>query len=149
MKQTIEPVTVRRAAFAFCRWTMALLVWAAWYFNAPTILLLSFCIFAASAVLKVNRAPLVMLYTAGVERFLPSSEVMLDARGMRFAHMLAAGIAGLCLLVLYLGNPAIGWNIVFVFALLKTVSATGFCPATRLYTCMTGGNCCAFLKKRA
>ena len=144
--QLQEPVAVPKAAFIFCRWTMAAVVWAAWIWQSLSLLLFAAIIFAASAALKVNRAPLVWLYTKTVNRLAPSSEVLLDVRGMRFAHIVGAVFALVCLLaVVFVQLPNV-WNLVLLFALLKTVSACGFCPASKMYQCMTGGQCCAFLK---
>jgi len=145
--QIQEPVAVSKAAFIFCRWTMALVVWASWWFHSLALLIFAALVFTASAILNVNRAPLVWIYTATINRLLPSPEVLLDAKGMRFAHQTGAVFALACiLLVLCIPLPTT-WNFVLVFAVLKTISAVGFCPASKMYQCMTGGQCCSFLKK--
>jgi len=51
------------------------------------------------------------------------------------------------LLLLYFVNEQVGWIAVLIFALLKSISAFGFCPAAKLYECATNDSCCAFIKK--
>jgi hypothetical protein len=62
---------------------------------------------------------------------------------------MGACFAALCLLFLYVVNAPIGWAMTLVYCLVKTISAVWSCPAYRLYACMKGGKCCAFLKKNA
>jgi len=67
---------------------------------------------------------------------------------MRVAHSMGAVFAALCLLFLYGINEQIGWWLTLAYCVVKTISAIWACPVYKLYTCMKGGNCCAFLKKR-
>jgi hypothetical protein len=69
-----------------------------------------------------------------------------DRCGLRFAHILGTTLGVVCVALLYAVGGRVGWGAVLVFAVLKTVSAVGLCPASRLYSCMAGGKCCAFLK---
>ncbi|NTV23414.1 MAG: hypothetical protein HGA85_03495 [Nanoarchaeota archaeon] len=51
-----------------------------------------------------------------------------------------------CVIMLYSGF-IYAWGFVFLFCVLKTVSALGFCPGEKLYHCaLGGGSCCRFMK---
>lgn len=143
----MENVVVQRNAFVFCRYGVAVLVWAALLLRSVPLLVAVFAILALSAALKVQRAPMVWLYSETLGRALPSEEVVLDARAMRAAHTAGALMALLCLAALGV-NATAGWLFVAVFAVLKTASALGFCPAYKLYGCLAAGGCCALTGKR-
>lgn len=143
---TGESACVPKHAFAFCRYGMMLLIWAAWLLHWPWLVALATLLLFASAKLTVARAPLVLLYTRTVHRLLPSPEEELNIRSMRFAHTLGTVLGTCCLLLLVIDAEA-GWWLVFVFCLLKTVSAFGLCPAYKLHRCLTSGGCCAFLRR--
>lgn len=143
----MENVTVQNNAFIFCRYTVAALIWIALIFKSVWVLGAVFVILAASAILKVHRAPMVWLYTNTFGRVVPSREVVLDVRAMRFAHSLGAVLAAISLSLTLRDSP-FGWYFVAGFALLKTMSALGFCPAYKLWGCATSGGCCALTGKR-
>lgn len=146
----MENVTVQRNAFIFCRYSVAVLVWAALFFPGIRAYLLgaTLAILVLSALLKVHRAPLVWFYTQTLGRFIKSPDVVLDVRGMRIAHMLGAVLA-LVALSLAMRDSPLAVYFVGGFALLKTASAVGLCPAYKLYGCvMKGGGCCALTGKR-
>jgi phosphatidylglycerophosphate synthase len=67
---------------------------------------------------------------------------------MRFAHTIGTAMAAISIALVYLRVPG-AWWFVAAFALLKTVSALGCCPASKLYGCVIkGGGCCAIAAKR-
>jgi hypothetical protein len=146
MKQ-YKPVSVSKAAFAFCRLSLAVLIWGAFLFRSESVLVAAFVIFVLSAILKIRTAPMIVLYGWTIGKLIRSEDEVVNEHAMRFAHIIGAVFTAVCiLLTTFVGGNA-GWYAVLVFALLKSVSAFGFCPASRLYECATGGSCCAFAKK--
>ncbi|MHB1342173.1 MAG: DUF4395 family protein [Coriobacteriia bacterium] len=146
----MENVTVQRNAFLFCRYSVAILVWVALFVGGVRIYLLGavFVIMALSALLKVHRAPMVWLYTKTLGRFIKSKDVVLDVRAMRVAHGLGALLALISMSLVWRDHPFAVY-VVAGFALLKSASAVGLCPAYKLYGCVTkGGGCCALTGKR-
>ncbi len=142
-----KPVSVSKAGFAFCRYTIAILVWLSFIFQITWILLLVFLILAFSALLKVQKAPLILFYKYTIGKIIKSEDEILNENAMRFAHTMGTVLCLICLLFLYFINAKIGWALVLIFAILKTVSAFGMCPASKLYECMGNDSCCAFIKK--
>jgi hypothetical protein len=142
-----EYAAVPQAAFFFCRYSIAVLVWVAFFLKAKALLAAVFVILVLSALLTIRRAPLIVLYTQTIHRLFPSREEELRVRSMRFAHTLGAALAFICLLFLYGLSEPIGWGLTLFLCVIKTISALGLCPAYKLHACITGGSCCAFLKK--
>jgi len=145
--KTFKLVSVSKAAFAFCRYTIAILVWLALFLKNKPLVLLVFAILALSAILKIKRAPLILLYTYTINKIFPSKTEILEEKAMRFAHTLGTILALICIIFLYLINEKVGWIIVLIFAILKTISAFGYCPASKMYSCMMSGGCCALTKR--
>lgn len=145
----MENVTIQRNAFLFCRYSLAILVWCALFFEGARAYLLgaAFVIMAVSAILKVHRAPMVWIYTKTVGRFVPSTDVVLDVKAMRVAHGLGSLLALICLSLVVRDSPMAVY-FVAAFAALKTASALGACPAYKLYGCLAKGGCCALTGKR-
>ena len=142
------PVTIPTSAFTFCRFGSAILVWLAWYLASIPLTLAITLMFFIASIVGVAKSPLVFLYTNTIERLFPSKLELVDASAIRFAHGLATILATVCLILLLIYQPA-GVVALFCFAILKTITALGFCPAAKLHGClMSGGTCCAFLKKR-
>ena len=82
-------------------------------------------------------------------KFFPWENEFLDKKAMRFAHFAGSLINLFCLIFLYTGYVKAGWILTSMFAVLKTISAAGFCPATKLYGCATDDSCCTFIKKKS
>lgn len=143
----VKPVSVPSAAFAFCRYTLALLIWTSLLLHSKPVLIAAFVLFALSAILKVRRAPLILLYSYTVNKVFKSPDEVLNEAAMRFAHIMGASFSLVCLGLLYFAPPAFGWSAVLVFAIMKSISAFGDCPASKLYECVSNGGCCAFTKK--
>lgn len=146
---SFKPVSIPNAAFFFCKWSVAIMIWVALFLQAQWLLYVVFFILALSALFKIGRAPLVYLYKNTLNKFFPSKNVILDERAMRFAHTLGAILALIAILLVEF-VPLFGWIFVFVFALAKTAGALGYCAAQKLYGCITNNNsktCCKFLKK--
>ncbi|MDD5103236.1 MAG: DUF4395 family protein [Candidatus Peribacteraceae bacterium] len=140
--KTRHPVTVQRTAFLFCRAGITVILWIAFLLHAIWALWLAFIILGLSAILGVDRAPMIALYTYTAGQLLPSASETLDRSAMRFAHTLGALWSGTCLLLIA-AFPAIpiGWRLLLLLAIVKTISAFGYCPASKLYICATGGCC--------
>lgn len=144
----MENVTVQNNAFVFCRYSIAVLVWLALIFQSIWLLVVAFLVLGLSAWLKVPRAPMIWIYTNTLGRLIPSKDVILDVKAMRFAHTLGTVLAAVSIALVYAHSPA-AWYFVGAFALLKSVSAFGFCPASKLYGCVIkGGGCCALAGRR-
>ena len=151
---TARPVPVSKGAFAFCRYSLAALLWIAFFIRhahpaiALDLLVLSAAILALSAVLTVQYAPLVALYTHTLDRIAPSPKEMLDVNAMRFAHILGTVLVSIPAILIATGLPHAGWAFLFFVAIAKTAGALGFCGASKLYACATsGGSCCSFLRR--
>lgn len=138
----IKPVSITNGAFAFCRYTIAIMIWCSLIFKSKEVLLAAVIILLLSVILKVKRAPLIVLYTYTAEKVFPSGNVIVDEKGIRFAHSVGAVVGSICLIFLYFGNTSAGWALTVILAILKTSAAFGFCSALKLYQCMTGGSCC-------
>ena len=137
-----KPVSIPNGAFLFCKYGIAALVWLSFFLQSKAILIFVCLIFLLSVILKIKRAPMIWLYSVTFNKLKKSAEVMVDENAMRFAHALGFLLSGICLLLVFFIHGSGVWYVVLVFALLKTVSAVGFCPASKLYDCMLNGNCC-------
>jgi len=142
-----KPVSISKASFAFCRYSVAVLVWASLIFQIKWIMVLVFFILALSALLKIQKAPMILLYKYTIGKIIKSKDEILNENAMRFAHTMGTILSFICILFLYFINAYAGWILVLCFAVLKTVSAFGMCPASKLYECMGNKSCCAFAKK--
>ncbi len=143
-----EVVQVPRPAFLFCRVSLTVLLWAAWLMAANSLVWLVFAILLASAILKVHRSPMIWLYEQTVLKLRPTERYeFLDVAAMRFAHGLGSALA-LAVGVTLAFNPGPGRNFLLFFCVLKTISAFGFCPASKLFVCLRKGGCCALTRGR-
>lgn len=142
-----KPVTISKEGFAFCRLGLTAILWLSLALHSKLLLLFVFIVLLLSAILKVQRAPMIVLYDQTIGRLRKSKEVIVNEAAMRFAHFTGAFFALVCLLLLQFGNQRIGWAAVFLFAIIKSISALGFCPASKLYECATGGSCCTIRRK--
>jgi len=138
-----KPVVISKEGFVFCRVTIAALLWLAAALSNIWPIAITLLIMLLSAAFKVERAPLILLWKYTMERFLPGSPEVVDERGIFVSHVTGAAFAALCLGLLCF-SPMAGWIATVIFALLQTSAACGFCSALKLYTCLTGGNCCRF-----
>jgi hypothetical protein len=144
---TVKPVSISNGAFIFCRILLATLLWISFVFQSKWLLVVVFLIFIFSAILKIRKAPMILFYTYTFDRIFPSKKVMLDENAMRFVHSLGTIMAFVALLLLYFVYIPVGWAFLLFFAILKTISALGYCPASKLYSCaLSGGKCCSIIK---
>lgn len=142
----IKPVAVSAGAFAFCRYSLALILWIALFLHVKWLVLLGLVILILSAILRVGRAPLILLYTYTVNKIFKSKDTILDENAMLFAHIFGAVLCAIAAILLYFVNERIGWLFVLFVAIAKTVGAMGFCAASKFYGCMnnSAGKCCQF-----
>lgn len=137
-----KPVTITVGSFAFCRYTVAILLWLSIILQRKELVIAVCVIMLLSVLLKVRRAPLVVLYRYTIDLIWPSKPVVVDEKGMRFAHMVGFVGSLLCIAVLYWGRPLAGWILTGLLAVLKTSAALGYCSALKIYSCMNNGTCC-------
>jgi len=144
----IKPISISKNAFAFCRYFTVILLMLALVLRIESLVFLVFFILLLSAILGIMKAPLIFVYSS-LEKFLKFKikYQVVDIHAMRFAHILGSILSGICV-VLFIFENKFAWSLVFIFMILKIVSAMGFCPASKLYTCSTNGNCCQFVKKK-
>jgi hypothetical protein len=143
-----RPVAVQRNAFHFCRWSLAIALWVAFFLHRPWLVAASAVILGLSAALTVVRAPMIVLYTGTLGRVWSGGTEVLDARAMRFAHGLGAAMCAVCAVLLF-AWPRGGYAFLLTVATLKTVGALGFCSAVRFYGCVNSDTCCSWIGKRA
>jgi hypothetical protein len=136
---------ISKNAFTFCKITITVLAWTAYLLKSKELILTAFLLLLFSAILKIRKAPLIFLYSNTIDKIISSRKTDLDEKGMRFAHTLGSVFSGVCVLLVYL-NLKFAWGIVFVFAVMKTISALGYCPGEKVYSCMKNG-CCSITRK--
>lgn len=137
-----NPVSISKGSFAFCRIVVAGLLWLSIILQIKWLVGVVFLIMLLSAILKVEKAPLILLYKYTVDKIKPSQNVIVDEKGIYFSHLVGAIFSIICLVLLYFANPIAAWIVTGLFAILQSSAACGFCSALKLYTCMTSGNCC-------
>ena len=137
-----KPATISKGSFAFCRIVVAGLLWLSIILQIKWLVGVVFVIMLFSAILKVKKAPLILLYKYTADKIKKSENVIVDEKGIFISHLVGAIFSLICLALLYFVNPIAAWIVTGLFAVLQTSAACGFCSALKLYTCMTSGNCC-------
>jgi len=143
-----KPVSIFKASFAFCRYTIAMMVWLSCIVHSVILLEIVAGIFLLSAILKVKKAPMIWIYDNTFNKIWPSSEILVNENAIYFAHLAGLTLTVTCLIIVYSIQSPWAWFSVLAFALLKSVSAFGFCPASKLYDCALNGNCCVNHKSK-
>jgi hypothetical protein len=142
----VKPVEVTAGSFAFCRWSLAVVLWVALLARQPWLVAMTGLLLAASAGAGVQRAPMIMLWRLTGERAWTTRMAILDERAMRFAHGFGAVFCGVTW-VLLLTTPRAGLVMLLALVVLKTLGAFGFCTASKLYTCTASGGCCGLTRR--
>jgi len=137
-----KPATISKGSFAFCRVVVAGLLWLSVALQIKWLVGVVFLIMLFSAILKVEKAPLILLYKYTADRIKQSENVIVDEKGIFVSHLVGAIFSVICLALLYFANPIAAWIVTGLFAVLQTSAACGFCSALKLYICMTNGTCC-------
>ncbi len=136
---------ISKNAFIFCKITITLLVWISYFLKSKELILTAFLLLLFSAILKIRRAPLIFLYSNTIDKIFSSRKMEINETAMRFAHTLGSLFSGMCVLFVYL-NVRFAWGFVLIFAVTKTISALGYCPGEKVYSCMKNG-CCSVTRK--
>lgn len=147
--KVVKPVAVSKGGFTFCKWSVAILVAVALISQQVLLLWLTLLILAASALLKVRRAPMVWIYTQLFEGGQPQKTEILDEKAMVFAHTLGTVINLVCLVLYYFVSPTACWIMTVVFLAAKTMGACGHCSGVKLYQCLNNEDCCKFVGRNA
>jgi hypothetical protein len=143
-----EITSVSRGGFLFCRIGLTILIWIGFFLRIKEIILLSVFFLLFSAILTVKRAPMILIWDYTFGLLIKTKKEILNINAMRFAHSLGAIFSGIGLILIFSPIENIGWGFIGVFALIKTISALGFCPASKIYKCASnGGSCCTISKK--
>lgn len=147
MNEEESDVMISKNGFALCRFGVAGMVWYSVIDKTPYGLFAAFLILSISALLGVEKSPLIVL-AQSIEKLLnnDSIKISLHRKGMRFAHTAGTLLSGISLMIWFF-FPFAGWLATICFAILKSVSAVGLCPAERLYRCATSDSCCTFVKR--
>jgi hypothetical protein len=139
-----KPASISKGSFAFCRITIAGLLWVSIILQLKWLVGAVFLIMLLSAVFKVEKAPLILLYKYTAGKIRPGENIIVDENGIFVSHLVGAVFSVICLALLYFAHPVAAWITTGAFAVLQSSAAFGFCSALKLYTCMTGGTCCRF-----
>ncbi len=143
-----HPVSISNKSFIFCRWGLSILVWLCFFLKIKMLMYISFFLLLFSAILTIKYAPMIRLFSLFEYLFnIKKKMIMLDKKGMRFAHSLGALMSGVCSVLLYI-DFKFAWSCVFMFAIIKSISAFGICPGEKLYNCINDGNCCSFIRQK-
>lgn len=137
-----KPVSIAKDSFAYCRYGVAILVWLSFIYHSVIVLEVTAFIFLLSAILKVQRAPFIVLGNLTLGKVKKSVEILVNENAIFFAHCIGFAFSCICLVIVYTIHSPAAWFAVLAFAILKSISALGFCPASKLYDCMLNGNCC-------
>ena len=140
----LKPVTISNSAFNFCKYTIAIMLWTSLLLKNEILVGIAFAILLISAIVKVEKAPLILLYHNILDKILKYKEIVVEENSICFAHTFGAIIAAVALLLMQFVNPMAGWITVGVLAFLKSIASFGFCGAAKLYTCLNNpnGKCC-------
>lgn len=128
------PVKISRNGFFFAGIVQAVIVWASLIFRMKSLLFILFVILALSAVLSIKNNPLILVYKVTLEkiRFIKDKEIIIDDSAMKFAQAMRAVICMICAIFVYYDGLT-AWGFVMVFAVVKTISACGYCPGEKIY----------------
>lgn len=144
-----RPVEITEGSFAFCRYSLAALLWIAFFLKNAILLEGTLVFLVLSVILRARRAPLIWFYRNTIDRVLKSKSLYVNELAIRFAHMVGAVVGGIGLGLILMGIPFFGWGVIGILAILKTSGAMGYCGAMKLYDCLhnENGQCCRFGKK--
>ena len=147
-----QMATVPKKGFAFCRYTIANLLWITVilvFFNIKWIIFIPFIIMLLSGILTVRRAPLIMLYKALFDREGKGETDVLNVSSIRFSHFVGSFFCIIIILFLYVVKiDIVAYVFLGILTILQTIAAFGYCSAQKLYECLVlGKNCCNLGKK--
>jgi hypothetical protein len=139
----VKPVEIKKWSFAFCRYGIAIAIWISFIFRIKFILWIVSGVFLLSVLFRVKHAPMILLGNVLFKPFdKPGNNVWVNEYAILFAHFLGLIFSLICVGLVCFSKLHGAWISVLFFALLKSVSAFGFCPGAKLYECLFGGTCC-------
>ena len=147
-----QMATVSKKGFAFCRFTIAILLWISvigLFFKIKWLIFIPFTIMLLSGILTVKRAPLIMLYNLLFDRKKKGETDVLNVNSIRFSHFVGSTFSLIIILFFYVFKiDLVGYIFIGILTLLQTIAAFGYCSAQKLYECLIlGKNCCNLGKK--
>ncbi len=147
-----QMATIQKKGFAFCRYTIALLLWITvilLFFKIKWMICIPFGIMLLSGILTVKRAPLIMLYKVLFDREGKGETDVLNVSSIRFSHFVGSFFCIIIILFLYiLKIDIVAYIFLGILTILQTIAAFGYCSAQKLYECLVlGKNCCNLGKK--
>ena len=147
-----QMATVPKKGFAFCRFTIAILLWVTvitLFLGIKWVIFIPFSIMLLSGILTVKRAPLIMLYKILFDRKSKGETEVLNVNSIRFSHFVGSTFALIIILFLYVFKiNIVAYIFLGLLTVLQTIAAFGFCSAQKLYECLIlGKNCCNLGKK--
>ncbi len=143
---------VPKKAFAFCRWTICILLWITailCFFQIKWMIFIPFIIMLLSGILTVKRAPLIVLYKVLFDRKHTAETDVLNVNSIRFAHFVGSTFCLIIVLFFYVFEiDIVSYILVGILTFMQTIAAFGYCSAQKLYECLImGKNCCNLGKK--
>lgn len=147
-----QMATIPKKGFAFCRYTIAILLWVTvimLFFKIKWMIFIPFAIMILSAILTVRRAPLIMLYKLLFDRKGKGETDVVNVSSIRFSHYVGSFFALTVILFLYVFKiNIIAYIFLGILTILQTIAALGYCSAQKLYECLVlGKNCCNLGRK--
>jgi len=144
----IDMVRVRKQSVAFCKYTIAGLLWVTVISGWIPLVYLVLGILMVSAFVGVQRAPLVVLFDVTLAKWIKTEEIYINRYSMRFAHYFGAGFCALILITHYFLAPLVPLVLTAILAILQSIASFGYCSAQKLYECVVcNSNCCRVGKK--
>ncbi len=147
-----QMATIPKKGFAFCRFTIALLLWLTvilLFFHIKWVIFIPFSIMLLSGILTVKRAPLIMLYKVLFDRQGKGETDVVNVNSIRFSHFVGATFSLIIILFFYVFKiDIVAYIFLGILTVLQTIAAFGYCSAQKLYECLVlGKNCCNLGKK--
>ena len=147
-----QMATVPKKGFAFCRYTIAILLWITvilLFINIKWMIFIPFIIMLISGILTVKRAPLIMLYKVLFDREGKGETDVLNVSSIRFSHFVGSFFCIIIIMFLYVFKiDIVAYIFLGILTILQTIAAFGYCSAQKLYECLVLGKNCCNLGKR-
>lgn len=144
----IRMVKVYRQSVAFCKYFIAGILWLAVVLMSVVPVYIVLAIFIASALLGVNRAPLVVFFNKTFAKRIKTDEEYINVYSMRFAHLVGTAFCVFALISYYLNGRILALVLIIILAIMQTIASAGYCSAQKLYECVIcNSNCCRIGKR--
>ena len=145
----VKMVSIPKKAFAFCRYTIAILFWMTALSRIKWMIFIPFTIMLLSGILTVKNAPLIVLYRMLFDRKSTGEKDVVNISSIRFSHFVGSTFSLIAILFLYVFKiNLVAYIFIWMLTILQTIAAFGYCSAQKLYECIIlGKNCCGLGKK--